>query len=213
MLSCAKVTNFAYFVPYMRRRVPSPSELNPYSALVARVDLRDFRSVAYLNLSEVDSELRGFIRGFAYKQFVIFSPSRSKFYSPGTTAQSGKVARLDTGKFDKEGVSFLDLAAAYRSQVPNLPDDSLRGFSGGFVSGKYGFFVPFFDGATFSGKICRINLDKFDEVQVLDLTLLDEDLRGFSGGIVSRTEETLETDLFGEFQMRQGTTTPYEYIY
>jgi hypothetical protein len=197
----------------MRRKVPSPQELNPYASFVARVDLRDFSSVAYLNLAEVDDDLRGFIRGFAYKQYVILSPSRSRFYSPGTKAQSGKVVRLDTEQFSTRGVSVLDLATAFRSQVPNLPDDSLRGFSGGFVSGKYGFFVPFFDGATFSGKVCRINLEKFDEVQVLDLALLDDELAGFSGAIVSRTEEALDTDLFGEFKMRQGTTTPYEYIY
>lgn len=207
------VANHAFFIPYMRRRVATSTELNAYSSLVARVDLRDFASVAYLDLSTVDGDLRGFMRGFAYKQFVIFVPSRSKYYSPGTKAQSGKVARLDTTMFSSEGVTFLDLATAYRSQVPDRPDDSLRGFRGGFVSGKYGFFVPFFDGGLFSGKICRINLEKFDEVQVLDLTALDQDLRGYAGGIVSRTQEVLDTDLFGEFQMREGTTTPYEYIY
>lgn len=207
------VANYAYFIPYMRRRVASSTELNAYSSLVARVDLRDFTSVAHVDLAKVDDDLRGFMRGFAYKQFVIFVPWRSKYYSPDTKAQSGKVARLDTTKFSSEGVTFLDLATAYRSQVPDRPDDSLRGFRGGFVSGKYGFFVPFFDGGLFSGKVCRINLEKFDEVQVLDLTALDQDLRGYAGGIVSRTQETLDTDMFGEFQMRQGTTTPYEYIY
>lgn len=197
----------------MRRRVPTPSELNPYGSLVARVDLRDFSSVAYLDLAAVDCDLRGFSGGFAYKHFVFFVPGRSKYYSPGSKTQSGKVARLDTTKFSVDGVSVLDLASAYRSQVPNRPDDSLRGFSGGFVSGKYGFFVPFFDGGVFSGKVCRINLEKFDEVQTLDLTMLDEALRGYAGGVVSRTNEPLETDLFGEFQMRQGTMTPYDYIY
>lgn len=197
----------------MRRRVPSSVELNPYGSFVARVDLRDFRSVSYLDLAQVDNELRGFVRGFAYKHFVIFVPSRSKYYSPGAKAQSGKVARLDTTKFSVDGVSVLDLTTAYRSQVPDRPDDSLRGFSGGLVSGKYGFFVPFFDGVLFSGKVCRINLEKFDEVQVLDLAVLDNDLRGYSGGILSRTQEPLDTDLFGEFQMRQGTMTPYDYVY
>ncbi|TYZ59125.1 hypothetical protein PybrP1_000050 [[Pythium] brassicae (nom. inval.)] len=209
----ALVANHAFLIPYMRRRVPSPAELNPYGSFVARVDLRDFRSVAYLDLAQVDPDLRGFMRGFAYKQFVFFVPSRAKYFSPGSKTQSGKVARLDTTKFSADGVSVLDLASAYRSQVPDRPDDSLRGFSGGFVSGKYGFFVPFFDGGLFSGKVCRINLEKFNEVQTLDLAMLDEALRGYSGGIVSRTHEPLDADLFGEFQMRQGTMTPYDYIY
>lgn len=200
-------------VPCMRRRVPWSSEFNPYSSLVARVDLRDFRSVAYFDLAQVDNDLRGFVRGFAYKQFVIFVPSRSKYYSPGTRAQSGKVARLDTTVFSPAGVSVLDLATSYRSQVPDRPNDFLRGFSDGFVSGKYGYFVPFFDGGLFSGKVCRINLEKFDEVQMLDLTMLDDNLRGYSRGILSKVQEALDTDLFGEFQMRQGTTTPYEYVY
>lgn len=212
-MNLVTVANYAYFIPYMRRRVASSAELNAYSSLVARVDLRDFASVSYLDLATVDDDLRGFMRGFAYKQFIIFIPSRSRFYSPGTKNQSGKVARLDTTKFSVEGVTFLDLATAYRSQVPDRPDDSLRGFRGGFVSGKYGFFVPFFDGKLFSGKVCRINLEKFNEVQVLDLTALDQDLRGYAGGIVSKTQEALDTDLFGDYQMRQGTTTPYGYVY
>ncbi|KAE9258348.1 hypothetical protein PF002_g160 [Phytophthora fragariae] len=128
------------------------------------------------------------------------------------------VETLDVGSLDKSlkgfGSSFSDdLTAALRSQVPDFADTDLRGFNGGVVSGKYGFFVPYFNGATFSGKVCRINLDKFDEVQTLDLTQLDSKLRGFADGILSRVEETLEANLFDEFQIRLGTTDPYDYHY
>ncbi|KAF4324249.1 hypothetical protein BBO99_00000900 [Phytophthora kernoviae] len=97
--------------------------------------------------------------------------------------------------------------------VPDFADRALRGFSGGMVSGKYGFFVPYFNGMTFSGKVCRINLEKFEEVQTLDLTQLNSTLRGFADGILSKVEETLDVDLFNEFQVRIGTTDPYNYAY
>lgn len=186
-----------------------------FSGLIARVDLRDFRSVQLLDLAQdVDDDLRGFQHGFSYKHFVFMVPHRSKSYVPADSSQfSGKVARIDTRDFTASGVAVLDLAAALRSQVPDFADRELRGFHGGFASGKYGFFVPFYSGAVYSGKVCRINLEKFDEVQALDLTQLDDRLRGFSDGVVSRAQENLDVDLFGEFQMRVGTTTPYEYIY
>ncbi|KAF4137967.1 PAN domain [Phytophthora infestans] len=207
------VTHFAYFVPYMRVRQPDSEEVSPYSGLVARVDLRDFTSVQFLDLTIVDTGLRGFMRGFAYRQYVFLVPHRWKFFDPKGPTQSGKVARIDTNDFTPSGISFLDLTAALRSQVPDFADSDLRGFHGGVVSGKYGFFVPYFNGATFSGKVCRINLDKFDEVQTLDLTQLDSKLRGFSDGILSKVQETLEANLFDEFQIRVGTTDPYDYTY
>ncbi|ETI49544.1 hypothetical protein L914_06462 [Phytophthora nicotianae] len=207
------VTHFAYFVPYMRVKQPDSEEVNPYSGLVARVDLRDFTSVRYLDLTLVDSGLRGFRRGFAYRQYVFLVPHRSKFFDLMGPTQSGKVARIDTNNFTPSGVSFLDLTTALRSQVPDFADSDLRGFNGGVVSGKYAFFVPYFNGATFSGKVCRINLDKFDEVQTLDLTQLDSNLRGYSDGILSKVQESLEANLFDEFQIRVGTTDPYDYTY
>ncbi|KAG7387291.1 hypothetical protein PHYPSEUDO_014470 [Phytophthora pseudosyringae] len=188
------VTHFAYFVPYMRVKQPDSEELNPYSGLVARVDLRDFTAVQYLDLTAVNSGLRGFMRGFAYRQYVFLVPHRSLFFDHKGPTQSGKVARIDTNNFSPSGVSFLDLTTALRSQVPDFADSDLRGFKGGVVSGK-------------------INLDKFDEVQTLDLTQLDSKLRGFTDGILSKVQEPLEANLFDEFQIRLGTTDPYEYTY
>ncbi|OWZ21335.1 hypothetical protein PHMEG_0004142 [Phytophthora megakarya] len=207
------VTHFAYFVPYMRVNEPDSVEVNPYSGLMARLDLHDFTSVQYLNLTAVNNGLRGFMRGFAYRQYVFLVPHRSRFTKPKGSTQSGKVARIDTNNFSPSGVSYLDLTTTLRSQVPDFADVNLRGFHGGFVSGKYGFFVPYFNGATFSGKVCRINLDKFEEVQALDLTQLDNRLRGYADGILSKVEESLDENLFDEFQIGPGTTDPYDYKY
>lgn len=187
--------------------------LNPYSGLVARVDLRDFATVEYMNLTQINADLRGFVRGFAYRQYVFLAPYRSEEYSPGQRLSSGKVVRIDTNDFSPSGVTYLDLATTARSQVPDLEDGDLRGFKGGVASGKYGFFVPYFNGVTFSGKLCRVNLETFDEVQLVDLTMQDDMFSGFAGGIASKTDETLAIDLFDQFQVQVGTTTAYEYIY
>lgn len=203
-------------MPSNHIRINAAADLkNTYSGMVARVDLRDFQSVELLDLADsVDDDLRGFQRGFGYKYFVFLVPYRARSYVPADSSQfSGKLVRIDTRNFTAGGVSMLDLTAALRSQVTDYADRELRGFRGGFVSGKYGFFVPSYSGAVYSGKVCRINLDKFDEVQALDLSMLDDRLRGFADGVVSRMQQALNVDLFGEFQMRLGTSTPYEYIY
>lgn len=205
--------NYAYFVPFLQVRDAESFQLNPYSGLIARVDLRDFTSVQYMNLTQVDAELRGFMRGFAYRQYVFLVPHRSGEYTPGRRGFSGKVARIDTNDFSLTGVSYLDLPTTLRSQVPSLEDNDLRGFKGGVASGKFGHFVPYFNGVDFSGKLCRINLDTFNEVELVDLTMQDAALAGYSGGIVSKTEEALEIDLFAPFQVQVGSKTPYEFIY
>ena len=88
-------------------------------------------------------------------------------------------------------VQVLDLTAT---------DPNLDGFSGGFESGGYGYFVPFrnnahiialgnlgvqFTNHGYSGKVARVDLATFSQVQVLDLTATDPDLMGFRDGFVS----------------------------
>ena len=63
-------------------------------------------------------------------------------------------------------------------------DGDLKGFSGGFASGDHGYFVPFYSSA-YSGKVARVDLATFSQVQVLDLTATDPDLEGFIGGFAS----------------------------
>ena len=59
-------------------------------------------------------------------------------------------------------------------------DPDLKGFNGGFASDGYGYFVP-----NFFGKVVRVDLATFSQVQVLDLTATDSDLKGFNGGFAS----------------------------
>lgn len=112
----------------------------------------------------------------------------------------GVVARVDMNIFDAAGIDILDMTTAVRSQIPSIPDSDLRGFWGGFpckfissnpflssIAGKYGIFVPFYN-AIFSGKVGRMNILSWSDIQELDLTedrVLVDVLKGFRGGFVS----------------------------
>ncbi len=53
-------------------------------------------------------------------------------------------------------IELVDLPSETRvEQIPSYADTDLRGFSGGFASGKFIFMVPFFSGI-FSGKLARL---------------------------------------------------------
>jgi hypothetical protein len=55
------------------------------------------------------------------------------------------------------------------------------------VAGKYGVFVPFYN-AIFSGKVGRMNILAWNDIQELDLSqdrVLVDVLKGFRGGFVS----------------------------
>ena len=126
-------------------------------------------NVQVLDLAATDSSLRGFRGGFAAGDYGYFVPN----YNNGDF--SGKVARVDLATFSQ--VQVLDLAAT---------DPDLKGFSGGFTSGGYGYFVPNKNnlGVNF-GKVARVDLATFSQVQVLDLAATDPDLEGFEGGFAS----------------------------
>jgi len=70
-----------------------------------------------------------------------------------------------------------------RPSVLNLAstDADLKGFHGGFTDGRYGYFVPYNNGASF-GKVARVDLNDFSSVTVLNLASTDADLKGFVGG-------------------------------
>ncbi|CAM9457378.1 unnamed protein product [Ascophyllum nodosum] len=194
----------AYFVPYNNGRGAE--------AKFVRVSASNFSidSVEILDLSSVDAEVGGFFGGFAWEGYGYLVPSRSfqgptggvnsnlssdRFAPPSAPlgygystkqnsvdrmkpAYSGKLVRVDLTDFSLSGVEVLDLT---------MVDPELRGFAGGFAAGHWGYLVPFKNkepDSGFSGKMVRIDLRTFDYagVTVLDLTRVDESLRGFVGG-------------------------------
>ena len=74
-------------------------------------------------------------------------------------------------------VEVLDLTAT---------DPDLKGFLGGFAMDGYGYFVPWSNAPlVLSGKVARVDLATFSQVQVLDLEALMPNLVGFMGGFAS----------------------------
>ena len=159
---------YGYFVPYSNG--PHPVGLTgPYAdGKVARVDLATFSQVQVLDLTLTDAALKGFAGGFASDGYGYVVPYNNGVYF-------GKVARFDLATFSQ--VQVLDLTAT---------DRDLVGFWGGFASGGYGYFLPNENYAGgYSAKVARVDLATFAQVQVLDLTATDADLKGFVGGFTS----------------------------
>ena len=77
-----------------------------------------------------------------------------------------------------------------RSQIPSFADEDLRGFSGGFCSGKYALLVPYYN-AIFNGKVARfiaVGNNIAGNVQELDMMMdpvVPEIYRAFRSGFVS----------------------------
>ena len=92
----------------------------------------------------------------------------------------------------------------------NATDPDLRGFSGGFASGGYGYFVPW-KPSDYSGKVARVDLANFSQVQVLDLTTTDPDLKGFIGGFASGGYAYFVPYLHRQWLRGAGTTLRFRY--
>ncbi|ETV84314.1 hypothetical protein, variant 1 [Aphanomyces astaci] len=212
------VNSFAYFVPYMWTANDLSPTVNPYHGVIIRLNLLTL-AIEKLDLTLVDPSLKGFMRGFAFGKYAVFVPHKNgphnitpRRVNPSQKLHFGKLVRVNTDVFSPDGVDVLDLTATLRSQIPNLPDVELRGFLGGGASGQYGFFVPYFNGVRFAGKVVRVNLRTFNEVQVLDMTQIDDTLRGFTGAVMSATPEPTDTSLW-QWTIPEGTRAMYTFIH
>ena len=63
-------------------------------------------------------------------------------------------------------------------------DVQLKGFLGGFTDGRYGYFVPLYNGS-YHGKVARVDLQDFSTIAVLNLASYDVSLKGFYGGFTN----------------------------
>ena len=138
--------------------VPYSHGMGQYFGIVVRFDLLDFRkeTVEVLNLEAINGELRGFVGGFSYDHYAFFVPyqnGRSDINNRGRS-QFSKVVRVDLNDFSADSVIWVDVAKAYRKNVPDIPNANLRGFNQGFVAGSFMYLLPHFNGVFF-GKICR----------------------------------------------------------
>jgi DNA-binding cell septation regulator SpoVG len=177
----------AYLVPHANRNgVPTPGRGGNSFGKLVRVDLERFdaASVVVLDLQGLDPRFAGFSGGFAsgkYGYLVPFVNGRDNYRGK---KEFGAVLRIDLDKFSALSVRVLDLPTWEREQTPKMPDHNLRGFSGGFAAGDFGYFVPHFNGRFF-GKVVRLDL-KTLAVQIVDMRLDNPGLSGFSSGFTHR---------------------------
>lgn len=120
-----------------------------------------------VDMTEVYSVLKGYVGGFTdgrYGYLVPFNNGSNHF---------GVVARLDLNNFTSSGITYLDLSTV---------NSGLKGFHGGFTDGRYGYFVPYYNGVQMSGLVARLDLQDFSTsgISVLDLSSLG--LRSYYGG-------------------------------
>jgi hypothetical protein len=130
--------SFGYFVPHNNGVAK-----NGYGA---RVSLSDFSSsgVTYLNLADTNTNLKGFVGGFTDGTFGYFVPHNNG------VAKNGYVARVSLSDFSSSGVTYLNLADT---------NTNLKGFSGGFTDGTFGYVVPYYNGETNpSGYVARVRV-------------------------------------------------------
>jgi len=130
---------YGYMVPYAS------------NGKVVRFLLSDFTTVAVLDLTATDSDLKGFAGGFTDGTYGYLVPNYDD-----NTGGPGKVARFLLSDFTT--VQVLDLTAATNSALPG------GSFTGGFTDGTYGYLVPYMH-----SKVGRFLLSDFSTVQVLDV--------------------------------------------
>ncbi len=150
---------YGYFVPFYGSATTVVK-----SGLVARVDFQNFTTsgVTSLDLSSVDTNLRGFWGGFTDGRYGYFVP-----YENGTSS-SGLIARVDLNNFATSGVTSLDLASV---------NAGLTQFRGGFTDGRYGYFCQL------NGLFVRVDLQNFTTsgVTFLNLASVNANLMAFDG--------------------------------
>jgi hypothetical protein len=146
---------------------------------IVRVDLQDFSQsgVSTLNLTTINSSLRGFYGGFTDGRFGYFVPYST---NGSTSGAFGLFVRLDLQNFTASGVTILDLTVG--NTYPNRV-----GFVSGFTDGRYAYLSPhFLTNGTRHGNVTRVDLQNFtsDGVTSLDMALLNSNQIGFGGGFM-----------------------------
>jgi hypothetical protein len=180
--------SYGIFIPYMTSikghqqaggAVPHTNATLTPSGTVTRVDLNhatfDAGAVTHLDLTSIDSGLKGFRSGFGWEKYAFLVPGLVS--DVDRSVMSGKVARLDMDQFPHTScVGHIDLS---------LVDKDLVGFSGGVTDHRYGYLIP-----RVNSKVARFKMGFTSGdvttagVVVLDLKSNVEHIRGFRGGFL-----------------------------
>ena len=164
--------NYAYLTPVYKVNAG-------WGGVLVRLDLSDFSTVDSLDLRTIDNELQFFEGGFVHGDYGYLVPTSTTGWTISYDVRLGKVVRFSLSDFSLSAVQVLDLAQT---------DVKLKGFSGGFTDGVWGYMVPWYPATTagriqiYTGKLARFQLADFSTVQVLDLEAIDSSLKGFYKG-------------------------------
>lgn len=175
-----RVGRFIYIAPFA-------SGVNIYSSKLIRISCGDIniidtidKTVAAggtlrdlilsLDLTQKDTGLVGFSGIYAAGKYLYLCPWRGTHEPRNGQRGHGRIPRIDMNIFDIEGMDVIDLPTALRSQIPSFPDINMRGYSDCFASGKYGLYIPFYNGQ-FHGIVGRVNIVSFADVQQLNLAV------------------------------------------
>jgi len=152
---------YGYLYSYYNNSAPS--------GRLVRIDLHSFAAggVAVVDLASIDPDLVGLAGGFTDGRYAYV-------FGAGYPTVNGKVARIDLGNFAVGGVTVLDLTTV---------NAAYKGFVGGFQDGRYGYLVPYNNGAP-HGNLVRIDLANFSTsgVSGINLAVVDPALVSFNGG-------------------------------
>lgn len=61
-------------------------------------------------------------------------------------------------------------------------DAQMYAFTGGFSDGIYAYYIPYYGGGVFNGKMLRVLVSDFATASILDIGAADSALKGFQGG-------------------------------
>mmetsp|Transcript_35984 Transcript_35984/g.46235 ORF Transcript_35984/g.46235 Transcript_35984/m.46235 type:complete len:692 (+) Transcript_35984:269-2344(+) len=197
---------YGFMVPYKNQEAMEGG----YHGNMVKLDLETFELVGRLDLSVVDENLVGFVGGFAYGKYGYIVPYANANTDIGCMGrqQHGRIVRVDLEDFTIDTVVKMDLPSISRQQVPTQPMDTLCGYIHGVAVGHYGYLIPHFNGVR-HGKIVRIDMRDYeflaglqeagestnvnngnDGIQVCDISMADEELVGFAGGLGYHIHDT-----------------------
>jgi hypothetical protein len=147
-----------------------------YDSTVVRFSLTGFSPSSAT--ASLDVGVKGFVGGFASGDYGYLVPNEGSGFND---QWHGNLVRFSLTDFTSSGVTIMNLA---------LISDDLRGFSGGFASGDYGYLAPYQNGYSpveKHGKLVRFSLSNFttSEVTVLDLASINSGLTGYRSAFVS----------------------------
>lgn len=155
-----------FFVPY-GDLANGPGQPFTIHGNVLRVHM-SLSSYSWLNVSDVHTELRGFMGGFRVDNYLYLVPHNN------LVDKDGYVGRVDLDQFNVTGVSMLNLEAV---------NPAYAGFHGGFsdAQGEYGYLVPWGNSIENHGFFVKLRLSNFTFVSVTELPVrLHSRFGGFS---------------------------------